>query len=342
MLFKAALLAALGASTLASPVARSTSAPTFNYPGDAPYPMSAKKMASYIDCPSSFKPNQKIIALYPGTGSTGQESWHAAYLETLPANGFSNLCVMTFPNRTLGDAQDSGALAAYSFHYISKLAGGKPITVIGHSQGNLNIQWGLTFWPSTRAAKGGPVDQFISLAGDFHGTTEGALACTSQKITEGGCVPSVIQQTAGSNFLNALAKHGGTNALTNTTSIYTIEDDVISPESPPSQATSRLGSTRGGKDLLVIAIQTPCPTSVSDHLLLLVNGPAFTIAKDALVHGGVAKPSRFPANICLSTTQMDPNSLNTLKATFNDLQAVATGDGIKLLKTEPPLKAYAK
>lgn len=101
----------------------------------------------------------------------------------------------------------------------------KKIFIIGHSQGNINIQWALAFWPSVRQY----VTGFISLAGDFHGTAEGPLLCTAQNIVQGGCSPSVFQQSVGSNYLAAQNTIGG-SALVPTTSIYTIFDDIIQPE----------------------------------------------------------------------------------------------------------------
>ena len=101
----------------------------------------------------------------------------------------------------------------------------KNIFIIGHSQGNINIQWALAFWPSVRKH----VTGFISLAGDFHGTAEGPLLCTTQNILQGGCSPSVFQQSVGSHYLAAQNAIGG-SALVPTTSIYTIFDDIIQPE----------------------------------------------------------------------------------------------------------------
>lgn len=50
-----------------------------------------------------------------------------------------------------------------------------------------------------------------------------------QNLLEGGCVPSVIQQSVGSHYLAAQNARGGV-ALVPTTSIYTILDDIIQPE----------------------------------------------------------------------------------------------------------------
>lgn len=61
--------------------------------------------------------------------------------------------------------------------------------------------------------------QSQALAGDFHGTIEGPLACTPEDLDAGGCHLSVLQQTTGSHFLAAQNKRGG-SALVTTTSIY--------------------------------------------------------------------------------------------------------------------------
>lgn len=64
------------------------------------------------------------------------------------------------------------------------------------------------------------VDDFISLAGDFHGTSEGLVACTLQQLLASGCAAATIQQTVGSEYLAALNKYGNM-ALVDTTSVYT-------------------------------------------------------------------------------------------------------------------------
>jgi hypothetical protein len=61
------------------------------------------------------------------------------------------------------------------------------------------------------------------------GTAEGPFLCTGQDLLQGGCEPSVLQQSVGSHYLAALNNAGG-DAFVGTTSIYTIDDDVIQPE----------------------------------------------------------------------------------------------------------------
>jgi len=52
------------------------------------------------------------------------------------------------------------------------------------------------------------VHSFFAIAPDFHGTAEGPLACLALDLATGGCNPSVIQQSVGSTFLDAINAKG--------------------------------------------------------------------------------------------------------------------------------------
>jgi len=71
----------------------------------------------------------------------------------------------TSPSRSLGDAQVTAEYIAYNIKRLAAMSATKKVFIIGHSQGNINIQWALAFWPSVRKY----VTGFSSLAGDFHG-----------------------------------------------------------------------------------------------------------------------------------------------------------------------------
>ena len=71
----------------------------------------------------------------------------------------------TSPTRSLGDAQVTAEYIAYNIKRLAAMSATKKVFIIGHSQGNINIQWALAFWPSMRKY----VTGFSSLAGDFHG-----------------------------------------------------------------------------------------------------------------------------------------------------------------------------
>jgi hypothetical protein len=58
---------------------------------------------------------------------------------------------------------------AYNIKSLAQQSSTGKVFLIGHSQGNINIQWALAFWPSVRQY----VEGFSSLAGDFHGESRG-------------------------------------------------------------------------------------------------------------------------------------------------------------------------
>lgn len=112
-----------------------------------------------------------------------------------------------------------------------------------------DIQWVLTFWSSAKFN----TDRFISLGGDFRGTTlvglfnllpNALVDVIKSNLTSGGfelgfrkrntgvaaipilLEPAIHQQLSGSDFLIALEKHSGLTAQVPTTNIYSLTDEV--------------------------------------------------------------------------------------------------------------------
>ena len=90
----------------------------------------------------------------------------------LPAINYANdlrpgydIAWFTSPTRSLGDAQVTAEYIAYNIKRLAQMSSTGKVFIVGHSQGNINIQWALAFWPSVRDY----VTGFSSLAGDFHG-----------------------------------------------------------------------------------------------------------------------------------------------------------------------------
>ncbi|WRT65296.1 uncharacterized protein IL334_002239 [Kwoniella shivajii] len=271
-----------------SSAAASSSTGCVSASGDAPYSLSCSALASVITFPNGFQNKAGgIVFLVHGTGSTGSETWSTGpYNTILPNKGIGyDIAWFTSPTRSLGDAQVNAEYIAYNIKALAQKSRTGKVFIIGHSQGNINIQWALEFWPSMRQYVSG----FASLAGDFHGTAEGPLLCTGQDLLQGGCEPSVLQQSVGSHYLAAQNAQGGA-ALVTTTSLYTLEDDIIQPEviNPTSDIP---GAT-------VISVQQACPTYITDHFGMTVAAPAFYLAYDALTHGGQASLTRFTSSQC--------------------------------------------
>lgn len=124
----------------------------------------------------------------------------------------------------------------------------------------------------------------------------------------------MIQQTVGSHYLNAQNSKGN-QALVPTTSLYTIEDDIIQPEIGPNptsqlpgasvitvqrESSASTGPFRVTSAYAAVGLAEACgPLFVADHFTMIVTAPAFYLAVDALEHGGHASLSRFnPLTSC--------------------------------------------
>jgi len=338
---------ALACSAVASPLSKriqtcsvnpnNGAAPAACNAADPAFTQTESSMFKNIVCQNSggVQAVKKPFLLVPGTGTTGAQSFQGGYVTLLgppPGLGF-DVCFLAEPQQMLGDAQDTAERIAYAINALATVSGA-PVPVAGWSQGNLDIQWVLTFWTSARAN----TLQFISLAGDFRGTN--LLAALS---VAPGIVPlsrSILQQESGSNFLKALSKHGGLSAKVPTTSIFSATDEIIQPENNSPTATSFLSGSNVGN----IFIQNACPGLLVTHEDELFINFTFQVAKLAL-----NSPEKFatPAQVAAANIPCNLNAapgadptLGT-KAIADALAAIAVGE-LGSSGVEPPVRAYAR
>lgn len=291
---------------------------------DAPYDVSVASLRGALSCPDGFVHGRPVLLVH-GTGSTAAESWDRTYVAPLQLHGF-DVCTVTIPGRTLLDAQVSAEYVAYAITAIARAAHRK-VAVIGHSQGNLDIRWALTFWPSTRLL----VSDFVSLAGDHHGASGADGVCMT-----GSCVPSVWQQRPSSQFLKALNRRPETPPGVVTTTIWSETDEIIGPQLDRATATSRL------KGAANIVLQDLCDRPVG-HVQHLTEAPAFALVVDALTHVGPAVPARLPADICLRPLVPGQNADDVAWANAVSYgQAIVSTETGPTVTAEPPVKAYAR
>jgi len=301
---------------------------------DAPFSVAASTVSAAITCKPDPRARYGTVLLVHGTGSTGAETWAPGpYWQLLPAQGLQ-VCYVTLPNRALSDAQVSAEYVAHAVQLLAPASSTRNVAIIAHSQGNLNTQWALNFWPSIRKL----VRTYVSIAGDFKGTLEGPFACLGLNLLEGGCEPSIIQQSVGSNYLAASNARGNT-AFVPTTSVFTIEDDIIQPEIGPVP-TSLLPNAQ------VASIQQLCSLAhVADHFTMTIDAGVFNVALSALTSPigradfSVAKPLTtcllYPGVISSATFSAVPGAIKQLAL---DAAAVLTnGDRARV---EAPLKPY--
>jgi alpha-beta hydrolase superfamily lysophospholipase len=111
-------------------------------------------------CPDGLThPGRPVVLLVHGTATTAEESWTGGLGHVLPAAGF-DWCMVQLPGRSLVDIQVSSEYVVAAVRAIHRRTGGQ-VSLVGHSQGALQIRWAVRWWPDVRAV----VDDLFSLAG---------------------------------------------------------------------------------------------------------------------------------------------------------------------------------
>lgn len=177
---------------------------------DAPYSLSEQELRSKIYFPSTFSASsgKQPVILVPGTAVMAGTTYRANLAPLLARSDFADPLWVNVPDASLGDAQVNAEYVAYAMNYVQSMTGRKA-AVVAWSQGNLNAQWALKYWPSTREA----VTDLVAMSPDFHGTKEAFVVCgTTMTAALVGCTPSVYQQGYDSQFVRTLRANGGDSA----------------------------------------------------------------------------------------------------------------------------------
>ncbi|KAF9882262.1 hypothetical protein CkaCkLH20_00298 [Colletotrichum karsti] len=307
---------------------------------DAPYSLSEEELRSKIYIPKTFSAtsNKQPVILIPGTAAMAGSTFRANLGPLLTKSDFADPLWVNIPQASLGDAQVNSEYVAYAMNYVQDMTG-KKAAVAAWSQGNLNAQWALKYWPSTRDA----VTDLVSFSPDFHGTTEAFLACNTAAAVI-GCTPSVYQQKYDSKFVTTLRANGGDSAYVPTTSIFSATDEIVQPQSGPK--ASAILKDGNGVQTTNVEVQQACPgtpagTQVT-HEGMLYNSLAFALMRDALTNEGPAKLERIDKSVC-----KDPAAGKMDKAEISATEAVLGEAGANVLKykkkvtQEPAIKSYA-
>ncbi|KAL8287233.1 hypothetical protein RQP46_003685 [Phenoliferia psychrophenolica] len=243
---------------------------------DAPYSVPTKTMEAAITCPHGFN-GKDIVLLVHGTGGTGEATWRdGPYGLFLPTAGKGyNPCWIDLPERPLLDVQLSASYVAYAIQFLAIKSPTGQIAVIGYSQGSgINVPWALTFWPSMVPL----VSQFIGLASDFHGTATGMVTLCNT-LDPDSCVPSVWQQTTGSNYLAAQIGPDASSLLIGAGNHALQDMDICGP------------------------------SHVADHLSIIVDPAAYGLALAALENGGPVNVTTFDTEYCTYFSTPPPHLL---------------------------------
>jgi triacylglycerol esterase/lipase EstA (alpha/beta hydrolase family) len=310
--------AAIGLTLGASPSPASADGPTLETP--------TADLNRALQCPLAFSGTHEPILLIHGTAGMPEDHWALGYQKILPDQGF-DVCTVRLPDLALTDIQTATEYVVHAVRTITA-ASGKPVDMIGYSQGGLEPRWAVKYWPDVQAA----VDDIVTLATPHHGTIVGDAACAA-----GSCDPAVWQMRPGANFIASLNSDDETPGAIDYTSIYSIHDELVQPALPVPTA-----ALDGGTAIL---IQDVCPGRPVNHGAEPVDAAVFALAMDALTHPGPADPSRVLAeqpDLCTQTylPGLTPDDGATAQEVVygNGGEAFALGPDVS---EEPPLRRYA-
>jgi len=331
-LFVSSAMAFLVASALpVTPVGATDGAALPYAPVDRPGPalsVPAARLARSLSCTGDLAGADRApVLLVPGTWASPREHFGWNYMRAFDALGWP-YCAVTPPKHTLEDMQISAEYVVSAIRSMHDRAG-RPIAILGGSQGGSLPRWALRFWPDVRPL----VEEHVGLAPPNHGGQGVPLLCTPD------CAPALWQLRYQSSFMRAMNSGQETFPGISYTEIYSHQDQLVTPASDDTGTSSLHG---GGGRITNVALQDVCPVHVAEHVKAVsYDAVAYALTIDALTHDGPADPTRIDRRVCAEEFHpgVEPatfpiNYLHTL-ATVMYRQATA-----ERVDREPPLRPY--
>lgn len=334
------LAAALAGLALGVPVPAASAADRPHAPVDRtgpPLTVPRAKLEAAITCKGDFADASKpAVLLVPGTFVNAEDFYGWNVMPALAARGIP-YCAVSAPDNNLGDIAVAGEYDTYAIRKTFGLAG-RPIAVVGHSQGGMQPRWSLRFWPDTRAM----VADQVGVAPAHQGAPPEGLATlfpTAIFASCGlrGCSPAVWQLKPGSQFLGALNSGREMFPPVSYSSIYSESDEVVAPSATVLNGDAGSGGYRR------TAIQDVCPGRFSDHLLNgTVDPVSFALVLDAIEHPGPVDPSRIDRSVCSQAVLPGLDPVDAVSGSLPLLRDLIEGIVLPspLLKSEPSLPGY--
>jgi len=318
------------------------------YPGEPALETDQATLDRALLCTPLQHPDKPPVLLVHGTFTAGFEQYDWSYLPLLADRGY-DVCLVTYPDRGLGDQQVSAEYVVNALRRVHARSGRK-VALVGHSQGASMPRWAVKWWPSARAA----LDDFVMLAGPNHGTTAttGLTALLAQVPGLGslplGLLPaSFYQFDPASNFVKAMNRGEEAPGDISYTSIYSgFYDELVEPAAPVPTAGLDWGQHRA--NVANILLQDICPGRFVDHVTIgLTDALAFALVLDALEHPGPADPARAGGSSLCGLLPIVPDQIVAPEAVSGMIQVLQQepANGLPdphLSAAEPPLKPYAQ
>lgn len=289
-----------------------------------------------LKCTAFAHPDKPPVLLVHGTFTYGEEQYDWSYLPLLAERGF-DVCVVTYPDRGLGDQQIS---AEYVVNALRRMHAdtGRKVAMIGHSQGASMPRWAIKWWRSARDA----VEDFVLEAGPNHGTSSADFPGSPL-----GMPAAFWQFAPGSRFVAAVNRDDETPGEISYTSLYSgFYDELVGPVTPVPTAALDFGLDN--PKVANVLLQDVCPGRFVDHLTIgTTDRLAFELTIDAITHDGPANVERAGGSALCGLAPFLPEELVGPQTVQGMLEALRTEQAngfpeLRLTMAEPPLKPYAQ
>lgn len=282
-------------------------------------------MGTALSCPDGLSRRSGAVVLFVhGHGVTAAESWPAGFGEALSGADI-DWCMVSLPNRSLGDVQTNAEYVVSAVRTLSERTG-RQVSLVGHSQGAMESRWAVRWWPDVSQH----VADVITVAGANRPLEAGRLFCTRS------CTPSEWQWSPGSEFLEVLNRVPTPGGPSYTT-IRSLTDWTRAPEVEESTSGATIDGAAN------VLIQNICPGRVVEHVQAIFDAVFFAVLLDALHHDGPADQARVDPRVCreMFAPGVDPVLPGPSLATIYANVAAAVAAAPKT-DHEPPLRPYAR
>ncbi|KAB8356384.1 hypothetical protein FH972_023967 [Carpinus fangiana] len=260
-------------------------------PGDAPYSLSEATLRAAIHIPPTFTygaAHRMPLLMVPGTATPGVINFAGNFHPLLSHSPLLDPVWLAIPNASQSGAQLTAEYIAYAVHYLAAIARSN-VTILTWSQGGIDAQWALQYWPSVRAR----VPDVVAFSPDYHGTLFSDAQCAAFPPLP--CPPAARQQRTDSTFLKVLRAGGGGSAWVPTTTVYSaFFDEIVIPQADPNASAFLLDER--GVGVSNNEVQKVCKGAPAGgfftHEGTLYNSLGYALLIDAVTHEGPADISR--------------------------------------------------
>lgn len=267
-------MAVLGGSLLAAPAADAKiilpplpTAPEGDIPG----------VNDWSCQPSDARPTPVILV----HGTVGDRKHLLENLgKAIKAAGF---CVysLDYGNRGLDDIVGSASELKAYVEEVLEATGAEKVSMVGHSQGGMMPRYYIKFLGGDAY-----VDDLVGIAPSNHGSKLLPVNNPIKDLLPGLICMSCNQQAWGSSFLTELNAGDETPGDISYTQITSKLDEVVVPHTS--------GYLTPGPNTTNVTIQTKCPLTLAEHVLIPTVRSTISYTLDALTHPGPADPNLKP------------------------------------------------